>query len=1359
MKTVKRLSNALLMLVLGLGLPALRAIPAVPDQATLVPTQPTLTTLTHVSSPAITMTAGYKEFAAPGTWDATDALAPNNYSGVWSPATAVNSPWTPPAGGYWVDPSTDSTLTGSGAVWVSTTAANIGEDHLFGPGAEDEYRLFNDSFDIPAGAINVSADIWVSGDNAFAVYLNDASQVIGTTEPGYTVYGEISPSQYGSMPQPFPFETVTHYTFTPAAGQPNNVLFVVRNWPADGGMNPTALVYKLVYNYEMPITPPSGNVTTLTLLSSANTMTAGYKEFAVPGTWDVTDALDPNNYSIPAWSPATVVSPPWTPTAGLWVDPSTDPTFAGSGAVWVSTTAANYGEDDLFSVGVEDEYRLFNDSFDIPAGAINVSADIWVSGDNAFTVYLNDANQVIGTTEPGNTVYGAIEPSQYDSCRPWPYETVNHYAFTPLAGQRNNVLFVVRNWPASENINPTGLLYGAVITYETPTTYTINVTAAANGSIAPGTATVNSGASQTFTITPNTGYYVADVLVDGASVGAVTSYPFSNVTANHTIAASFAINTYTLTYLAGLNGSITGTTPQTVNYGGSGNPVTAVPATGYHFVNWDDGSTANPRTDANVTAMISVTANFAINTYTVTASAGSNGSITPSGAMTVNYGAGQTFTITPSTGYHVADVLVDGASVGAVTSYPFSNVTANHTIAASFAINTYTVTASAGSNGSITPSGAITVNYGASQTFTIAPSTGYHVADVSVDGVSVGAVPTYTFNNVTANHTIAASFAINTYTLTYTAGAHGSITGTTPQTVNYGGSGSPVTAVPATGYHFVNWNDGLTANPRTDANVRATISVTANFAINTYTLTYTAGAHGSITGTTPQTVNYGGSGNSVTAVPATGYHFVNWGDGSTANPRADANVRATISVTANFAINTCTVTASAGSNGSITPSGAITVNYGASQTFTITANTGYHVADVSVDGLSVGAVTSYTFSNVTAKHTIAASFAINLCALGDFVWSDVKGNGIQDAGEPGIQGVTVKLFKCGDKQATATPAAIATTDASGKYSFLNLMPGSYFIVFVNPDGNKYSGFTTRSAPGSTPANDSNAYADGHTDCVTLAPGATDSTIDAGLIPKRGITIVKTASKTQVAPGEAVTYTYVVANTGGVTLTGLTIVDDNGTPTVTRDDITVGSVASLDPGKSVSLTRTLVPAVTICDNNGGGCGLLITEHLSNGTTRFTFLQSRNGRDNYQTFSGWLGTRSYAHCAKIRVYDKSGLTYQDLDGTPGPGDVSGYFNSFSVVTSTASVVMKDGTSVNMPNICYKKGWNNDWHNDWDRAGNRAHFWDDDYVGHILDWDFNAHPSTCSGKVTNIAKVTASGGSVTVTATDDATVKIVK
>ena len=141
--------------------------------------------------------------------------------------------------------------------------------------------------------------------------------------------------------------------------------------------------------------------------------------------------------------------------------------------------------------------------------------------------------------------------------------------------------------------------------------------------------------------------------------------------------------------------------------------------------------------------------------------------------MTVNYGATQTFTITPDTGYHVADVLVDGVSVGAVTSYTFTNVTADHTIAASFAIDTFTITATAGANGTITPAGAVTVNYGADQTFTITPDAGYHVADVLVDGVSVGAVTSYTFTNVTADHTIAASFAIDTYTITATAGSSG----------------------------------------------------------------------------------------------------------------------------------------------------------------------------------------------------------------------------------------------------------------------------------------------------------------------------------------------------------------------------------------------------------------------------------------------------------------------------------------------------------------------------------------------------------------------------------------------------------
>ena len=106
-------------------------------------------------------------------------------------------------------------------------------------------------------------------------------------------------------------------------------------------------------------------------------------------------------------------------------------------------------------------------------------------------------------------------------------------------------------------------------------------------------------------------------------------------------------------------------------------------------------------------------------------------------------------------------MLVDGVSQGVVTGFTFTNVTANHTISATFAINTYTLTASAGANGSIAPNGVITVNSGASQAYAITPDAGYHVADVLVDGVSQGAVTGFTFTNVTANHTISASFAVN----------------------------------------------------------------------------------------------------------------------------------------------------------------------------------------------------------------------------------------------------------------------------------------------------------------------------------------------------------------------------------------------------------------------------------------------------------------------------------------------------------------------------------------------------------------------------------------------------------------------
>ena len=150
--------------------------------------------------------------------------------------------------------------------------------------------------------------------------------------------------------------------------------------------------------------------------------------------------------------------------------------------------------------------------------------------------------------------------------------------------------------------------------------------------------------------------------------------------------------------------------------------------------------------------------------YNITATAGTGGSISPSGVRSVAENSTPTYTITPGIGYDVADVVVDGTThLGAVTTYTFDPVTAAHTIDATFvAVSPHTITASAGANGSISPTGGVSVDHRGSQAFTITPDSGYVVADVVVDGTThLGSVTTHTFTNVQANHTIAATFMSN----------------------------------------------------------------------------------------------------------------------------------------------------------------------------------------------------------------------------------------------------------------------------------------------------------------------------------------------------------------------------------------------------------------------------------------------------------------------------------------------------------------------------------------------------------------------------------------------------------------------
>ncbi len=527
--------------------------------------------------------------------------------------------------------------------------------------------------------------------------------------------------------------------------------------------------------------------------------------------------------------------------------------------------------------------------------------------------------------------------------------------------------------------------------------YTISASAGTGGSISPsGTTTVNSGASQTCSITPAAGYQVAAVTVDGVSVGAVSSYTFSNVAASHTIAAIFASSTSTSTSLtssavwqnqsfASQNGVFTAGFDMVPNAAGidAVTMLSAVAAQAYTdgaaivrfnttgtidarnggayaaavTVPYTAGSTYHVRMVVNVPqhvydvyvtppggseiklaagyafrteqATVSVLNNLAVYanpgshtvlnfalapqaSYSISASAGTGGSISPAGTTTVASGSTQTYTITPAAGYQVSAVTVDGASVGAVSTYTFSNVAANHTISAIFVSNvvTYTISASAGAGGSITPAGTTTVNSGSSQIFTITPASGYQIAGVTVDGASVGAVSTYTFSNVAANHTISASFASNvvTYTISASAGAGGSITPAGTTTVN-SGSSQTFAITPASGYQIADVTvDGVSVG-----------------AVSSYTISGVSANH---------TIN------ATFAPTTTGF----------------------------------TITASAGTGGKISPAGTVSVTGGANKTFTIQPSKRYTILDVKVDGVSVGAVSSYSFSNITANHTIQASF-------------------------------------------------------------------------------------------------------------------------------------------------------------------------------------------------------------------------------------------------------------------------------------------------------------------------------------------------------------------------------------------------
>ena len=253
----------------------------------------------------------------------------------------------------------------------------------------------------------------------------------------------------------------------------------------------------------------------------------------------------------------------------------------------------------------------------------------------------------------------------------------------------------------------------------------ITSSAGKNGSIAPeGKVYVPAGNSQKFDFTPDTGYAVDRVTIDGNAYvnngvnllpGMDTwekweSYTFADVREDHTISVTFGEDTNNNNVPDANEGTVTLTYDANSGEGSAPAPQSAKKWTavtvaentftrsGYSFAGWNtqaDGSGEDYAAgdafqltgqDAVLYAQWSYNGGGSTGTtrYTIEASAGHGGGISPDGRVRVSRGSDKTFRITPDAGYEIADVLVDGESVGAVSRYTFETVRKNHTIEAEF---------------------------------------------------------------------------------------------------------------------------------------------------------------------------------------------------------------------------------------------------------------------------------------------------------------------------------------------------------------------------------------------------------------------------------------------------------------------------------------------------------------------------------------------------------------------------------------------------------------------------------------------------------------------------------------------------
>lgn len=360
--------------------------------------------------------------------------------------------------------------------------------------------------------------------------------------------------------------------------------------------------------------------------------------------------------------------------------------------------------------------------------------------------------------------------------------------------------------------------------YENPTTFSLTMSNDGHGSTVPtGTLVVNYGAATSIVANPANGYQFANWEVTSGSAS-IPNPLVANTTAslflgNTTIKANFVIINYSLTVSNDGHGSTTPTGTSTVNYGVP-TQIAATPSSGYQFSGWTvtngNATIANSASASTTITLTSsdaaVRANFIPATYSLTMSNDGHGSTTPPGTVILNYNEATSIIAIPSSGYQFSSWTVTSGTASIANSASASTTviltSGNATVRANFSPITYSLVMSNDGHGSTTPTGTVTVNYGAATSITATPSSGYLFSSWTVtSGTATIANPSSASTTVTltsVNATVQANFSSGIYSLTVSNDGHGSTTPSGSVTVN-SGSATAITATAASGYHFSNW--------------------------------------------------------------------------------------------------------------------------------------------------------------------------------------------------------------------------------------------------------------------------------------------------------------------------------------------------------------------------------------------------------------------------------------------------------------------------------------------------------------------------------------------------------------------------